>query len=64
MGSEVIRLFKRRRPEPAAQVPADSDILTAYYWKLSLDDWHALTDHDRAECRRTVTVAPNFGRAS
>ena len=58
-------IFKRRRPEPAAQVvTTQGDIITAHAWGLTLTQWHALTDHDRAECRRTVTVAPIFGRAS
>jgi hypothetical protein len=57
----MIRIFKRRRPEPAPVKVAHSEIMFAYYWGLTLLQWHALTDHDRAECRRTVTVAPKFG---
>jgi len=58
----VIRLFKRRRPEPAAQVvTTQGDIITAHAWNLTLPQWHALSDYERAECRRTVTVAPRFG---
>lgn len=56
--------FKRRRPTPAIEATADPDILTAFYWGLNLIQWHALTDFERAECRRTVTAAPNFGRAA
>jgi hypothetical protein len=57
----MIRIFKRRRPEPAIEITTQSDIVTAHAWGLTLLQWHALTDHDRAECRRTVTVAPRFG---
>jgi hypothetical protein len=61
----MIRIFKRRRPTPAPEpITADPDILTAFYWGLNLIQWHALTDFERAACRRTVTVAPNFGRAA
>lgn len=53
--------FKRRRPQHRADVvPEQSDILIAHAWKLTLDQWHALTDFERAECRRNVTVAPRF----
>ncbi len=58
----MIRLFKRRRPDyyaPESINPEDASI--AYYWQLTQPQWHALTDHERAECRRTVTVAPRFG---
>jgi len=57
----VIRLFKRRRPEPVQNVTTQSDILTAHAWQLTLTQWHSLSDFERAECRRTVTVAPKFG---
>jgi hypothetical protein len=58
----VRNIFKRRRPTtPAIKVTTQSDIVTAHAWGLNLIQWHALTDHDRAECRRTVTVAPKFG---
>jgi hypothetical protein len=57
----MIRIFKRRRPEPELVKYSQADIQTAYCWGLTLTQWHALTDHDRAECRRTVTAAPRFG---
>ena len=62
----MIRWFRGRRPMPvpAEVVTTQGDIITAHAWGLTLTQWHALSDHDRAECRRTVTVAPNFGRAS
>ena len=60
----MIRIFKRTRPAPAVEVITKSDILTAHAWGFNLIQWHALTDFERAECRRTVTVAPNFGRAA
>jgi hypothetical protein len=64
-GIQVMRnVFRRRRPEPVQPVTTQADIITAHAWQLTLTQWWALTDHDRAECRRTVTVAPNFGRAS
>jgi len=56
-----MKWFRRLRPTPALERTADPDILTAYAWGLNLIQWHALTDHERAECRRTVTVAPRFG---
>jgi hypothetical protein len=55
------RLFKRRRKVSVTIVTTWSDILTAHAWGLNLTQWHALTDFERAECRRTVTVAPKFG---
>jgi len=60
----MIRWFRRRRPEPAAVKYAYADIMTAHAWRLTLTEWDALTDHERAECRRTLTAAPNFRRAS
>jgi hypothetical protein len=61
-GEALMRnIFKRRRPEPAIEVTTQSDIVTAHAWGLTLLQWHALTDFQRKECRRTVTVAPKFG---
>ena len=55
---------RSRQPVPAQPVTTQADILTAHAWDLTLTQWWALTDFGRAECRRTVTAAPNFGRAS
>jgi len=61
----MLNLFKRRRPTHVAQpVTTQSDILTAHAWELTLTQWWALTDFERAECRRNVTVAPRFGVSS
>lgn len=48
--------------KPAGKQPAISmqDAITAHAWALRLDDWLAMTDWERAECRRTVTQAPRF----
>lgn len=58
----MIRWFKRRRPAPTAVDPVTTqgDIITAHAWELTLTQWWALTDFERAECRRNVTVAPRF----
>ena len=63
----MIAAFKSRRPKHRpAPVPktADPDIQIAYCWGLNLDEWKALTDFERKECRRTVTTAPKFGVAA
>ena len=54
-------IFKRRSPAHRAEVhPEKGDILTAYYWQLTLTQWNSLTDFERAECRRNITTAPRF----
>jgi hypothetical protein len=61
----MIRLFKRRRPMPVQEnVTTQGDIITAHAWGLTLTQWWALSDFERAECRRNITVAPRFGLAS
>ena len=58
----MLKYFKRRKPtHRATDHAADlGDIMTAYAWGLNLHQWHALSDFQRAECRRTVTAAPRF----
>jgi hypothetical protein len=61
----MIRIFKRRRPAPAIEVvAADPDEPIYLAWGLNPVQWRSLSDFQRRECRRTVTVAPNFGRAA
>lgn len=52
--------FRKRRPVQAVPRVSDKDIVVASCWGIRLDEWEALTDFERAECRRTVTVAPRF----
>ena len=56
----MIRWFRRRRPEPVVVRYTEADILISHMWGLTLTQWDALTDHERAECRRTITAAPKF----
>ena len=60
----MIRLFKRRSPSHRRPYHRAglcvADALVASAWGLSEDQWHALTDHERREARRTVTAAPKF----
>lgn len=57
----MLKYFRRRKPaHDVAPVPDRGDMLTAYFWGLSLDQWEGLTDFERAECRRNVTTAPRF----
>jgi hypothetical protein len=58
----MIRIFKRRRPEPAPEtVTTQADILTAHAWGFTLTEWHAEPDEYRAWFRRHVSQAPKFG---
>ena len=56
----MLKFFKRRSPAHRAETPEKGDILTAYYWQLTLTQWNSLTDFERAECRRNITTAPRF----
>jgi hypothetical protein len=57
----MLKFFKRRSPAHRADpAPAMGDVLTAYYWQLTLTQWNSLTDFERAECRRNITTAPRF----
>lgn len=57
-----MRNFRRQsRPAPVQPVTTQGDILTAHAWELTLTQWWGMTDFERAECRRNVTVAPRFG---
>lgn len=57
----VLKFFRRRRPAHRAEPSVTrSDINAAYAWCLTLDQWRALTDFERAECRRNITTAPRF----
>lgn len=60
----MIAWFRRQRPVFQSPAPCREDMETAYLWCLTLDQWEALTDFERAECRRNVTVAPRFEAAS
>lgn len=53
------------RPRPAVHVTQLSreqiaDLVVASAWELTPAQWQGMTDHERRECRRTVTVAPRF----
>lgn len=56
--------FRRRKPAPPTQTVTLADIITAHAWCLTLTQWQGMTDHERAEARRTVTTAPRFQEAS
>lgn len=61
----MIRLFKRRSPQHRkpyhrAEPLLLAEALVASAWGLDADQWRALTDHERAEARRTVTAAPRY----
>lgn len=60
----MIAWFRRKRPTVHAQKVTRGDIITAHAWGLNLDEWFALTDFERAECRRNITAAPRFGVAA
>ena len=61
----MISWFRRRKPAPPTQVgPELADIAVAHAWCLTLTQWASLSDHERAEARRTVTTAPRFQGAS
>lgn len=60
----MIAWFRRKRPAVHVQQVTRGDIETAYAWGLTLDQWYALTDTQRAERRRDVTHAPRFGAAA
>jgi hypothetical protein len=46
---------------PAEPVTTQEDIIAAHAWGLTLTQWWALSDFERAECRRLITTAPRFG---
>lgn len=59
--------FKRRRPRQLTDAALREDFeafladaKTALAWGMTISEWRALTDFERAECRRTVTTAPGF----
>ena len=54
-------IFRNSRPAPVQPVTTQGDILTAHAWELTLTQWWGMTDFERSECRRNVTVAPRFG---
>jgi hypothetical protein len=47
----------RRRPQPAQPNLTRADADTAYAWGLTLTDWYALTDTERADHRWNITHA-------
>lgn len=47
----------RRRPQPAQPSLSRVDADTAYAWGLTLTDWYALTDTERADRRWNITQA-------
>lgn len=55
-----MRWFRRKRPAAPVQQITRGDIAAAHAWGLNLDEWFALTDYQRAECRRNITTAPRF----
>ena len=61
----MLKLFKRRSPQHRkpyhrAEPLLVAEALVASAWGLDADQWRALTDHERAEARRTVTAAPRY----
>ena len=42
------------------RITTEADTLVAHMWNMNLAQWNQLTDWDRAECRRNITVAPRF----
>ena len=46
--------------EADRRITSQQDIVTAHAWGMNLTQWHQLTDWDRAEARRNITVAPRF----
>ena len=59
----MIRFFKRRRPTVRVQQLSReqiADMVVASAWELTTEQWERMTDHERRECRRTVTTAPRF----
>ena len=56
-------LFRRRPPAPAPPTITRHDADTAHAHGLSWPQWLALTDHDRAKRRATITTGTNFQRA-
>ena len=60
----MLRFFKRRR-SPARHVQQltreqVADLMVASAWCMTEPQWHSLTDFERAECRRNITIAPRF----
>ena len=61
----MIRFFRSRRPKPVVEVvTTQADIITAHAWDMNLTQWWALSDFERAECRRLIVAAPRFEEAS
>lgn len=58
------KFFKSRSPKHRAAmcqpVTTQADIITAHAWDLTLTQWWALSDFERAECRRNIVTAPRF----
>ena len=54
----MIRLFKRRRPEPVPTIPISrGDITVAFLSGLTLAEWDALPAMAKADLRENVTHA-------
>lgn len=57
----MLKIFKRRRPQRRADCRPDiSEVRVMSAWGLNEEQWHGLTDFERAECRRNITAAPRF----
>lgn len=57
----ILKFFRRRSPRHRADTrPSVAEALTMSAWNLTEDQWHSLSDFERAECRRLVTTAPRF----
>ena len=58
----MLKFFRRRSPRHRATLtrPSVAEALTMSAWNLTEDQWHSLTDFERAECRRNIVTAPRF----
>jgi hypothetical protein len=56
----MIRIFKRRRPEPAPVKYSQADILTAYLNDKTLAEWDELPALVKADLRENIAHADRF----
>jgi len=55
-----VKWFRRRRPTVNVQQISREDIHTAHVWGLTLTEWFALTDVERADRRFHLALAPKL----
>jgi len=54
-------IFKRRRPKHVADNrPSVAEARVMSAWGMNQEQWAALSDWHRAECRRNITAGPWF----